>query len=189
MVEKQLFRKRIQAKLALLGEGERLEKSRQAVSRLLASAEYSGAQAVLAYDSFGVEVGIHEILEDCIQSGKKLGLPRTQKHDHSMTVHVISDLKKDLEYNKLGFREPKIDLSKLPLKKIDLIIVPGIAFDLKGNRLGRGLGYYDRFLQSAELNAVICALAFECQVVPTLPTEAHDKRIDFLFTEDRVIRS
>ena len=187
-VNKPDLRKLIQSKIEALGERERLEKSRLAVSKLLNSREFLSAQTVVAYDSFGTEAGVHELLESCIRSGRELGLPRIHKRDHGMTIYAVKDLRVDLENNRLGFREPVADLPEIPVDKIGLIVVPGIAFDLAGNRLGRGSGYYDRFLASAGLKAVICAVAFECQVLSALPAEKHDKRIHILFTENRVIR-
>jgi 5-formyltetrahydrofolate cyclo-ligase len=67
-------------------------------------------------------------------------------------------------------------------------VVPGIAYDESGNRLGRGKGYYDRFLASPGLRAMLCALAFECQIVAQVPALPHDRRVQLIVTEDRVLR-
>jgi 5-formyltetrahydrofolate cyclo-ligase len=76
----------------------------------------------------------------------------------------------------------------VPIDQIDLAVVPGLAFDLEGRRLGRGKGYYDRFLAQPGCRALAVAVAFEFQVVPTLPSEKHDRDMTLVFTEDRIVR-
>jgi 5-formyltetrahydrofolate cyclo-ligase len=72
--------------------------------------------------------------------------------------------------------------------RLDLVVVPGVAFDPQGNRLGWGAGYYDRLLAQVRADAPIVALAFECQIVPAIPPESHDVPVDVIVTEQRIIR-
>ncbi len=76
----------------------------------------------------------------------------------------------------------------MPLEDIEVVVTPGLAFDRKGNRLGRGGAYYDRFLASPGLNATICSLAFAEQMVDEVPVDAHDRAVDFLVTDEGIIK-
>jgi len=134
-------------------------------------------------------VDTHPLMELCLDRRKTLCLPRIRRENHSMTAHAVSDLKRDLVPVPFGFLQPKKTTPVVPLAQIDLILVPGIAFDLQGHRLGRGAGYYDRFLPRADLRAAVCALAFECQIVDAVPVGEHDWPLQLIFTEERVIRN
>ena len=94
----------------------------------------------------------------------------------------------DLKISSYGILEPKKDkIKNISSDKIDLIIVPGVAFDLKGNRMGHGKGYYDRFLNLVKSTSI--GLAFEFQIIENIPVESHDKPIDMIITEKRIIKS
>jgi len=185
---KKSLRQSVLAKLAALGETERLDRSRRVVARLLECAEFQRAATLMAFYSFGTELNTHELLAECLRLGKTLALPRTRQREVSLSVHRVTDLEAGLERNRLGFCEPKLHLPVVPLPQIDLLIVPGLAFDPSGNRLGRGRGYYDRFLASRGLRAVRCALLFDCQCIEAVPVAAHDRPVDLMVTETRVIR-
>jgi 5-formyltetrahydrofolate cyclo-ligase len=185
---KQQLRELIAGRLRALSAAERQAGDRLITAALLASGEFQNARTVLAYDSDALEAGTHEILAACLSSGKKLALPRTQKHDFSLALHYVADLKRDLEVCRLGFREPRPELPLADPTEIDLVIVPGVAFDLQGQRLGRGKGYYDRFLSQPGVHWRTCALAFECQLADAVPHAAHDQGVEMLITEKRVIR-
>jgi len=87
----------------------------------------------------------------------------------------------------MGLREP-VEGMPVPVSDIDLVIVPGLGFDEQGNRLGRGRGFYDRFLSHRDFRGTACALAFEEQVVPAVPTGEGDMGVDMLVTDVRVRR-
>lgn len=99
----------------------------------------------------------------------------------------IGSLEQDVVQTVTGPPEP-IKGVPFPVEYIDLVIVPGLGFDLLGNRLGRGRGFYDRFLAMPEFKAVSCGLAFEDQVVPTLPIGPNDMQVDMLVTDQKVRR-
>jgi 5-formyltetrahydrofolate cyclo-ligase len=185
--EKQRAREAILARLKSMDPAERLDKSRRAIERLQNSDLFKRSTVVLAYDSSLTEVDTSQFLASCLSSGKTLCLPRTNKTDCSLTIHRVTDLQRDLELCRLGFREPKKDVAQIDGTQIDFIIVPGLAFDLTGARLGRGKGYYDRFLARQEIRARTAAVAFEFQIVTDVPHEAHDLGVEFLATEDRWI--
>jgi 5-formyltetrahydrofolate cyclo-ligase len=91
-----------------------------------------------------------------------------------------------LQLGHFGIREPETRCARLTSGKLDLILVPGVAFDLRGGRLGRGKGYYDRLLR--ELRGTTCGVAFEEQIVGEIPVEPHDVRLKFLLTPTRWIQ-
>ncbi len=99
----------------------------------------------------------------------------------------IRSLTEDIEETQWSLRQPAQG-DPVPLSMIDLVIVPGIGFDLQGNRLGRGRGFYDRFLANPEFSGITCALAFEEQVVEKIPTDAHDIQVDMVVTSQSVRR-
>jgi 5-formyltetrahydrofolate cyclo-ligase len=183
---KKNLREEVKARLKVLSESERIERGRRALARLLQSAEYAAARTILAYYSVDHEVDTHPLLQKCFEDGKTIGLPRTKKGDCSMRFHAINNLTADLEPAHFKFREPKAMLPLITAEQPDLIVVPGLAFDAACNRLGRGAGYYDRFLPGAT-NAVVCALAFECQILNNIPSQSHDEPVHLIFTEDRTL--
>lgn len=99
----------------------------------------------------------------------------------------INSLSDDLTESPLGIREPAQGMP-IPLINIDLVIVPGMGFDLHGNRIGRGRGFYDRFLAHRDWGGIACGLALEEQVVEVVPVSEHDRRIQMLVTDAAVRR-
>jgi 5-formyltetrahydrofolate cyclo-ligase len=191
VTDKYSLRKSILARLKALPSAEREERSRRAIESLLAAPEYRAAGTVMAYVSFGSEFPADAFVRACLRDGKTLGLPRAHAADHSMSVHAVSNLDSDLEGNALGFQQPLSNRPEIPIEQLGLVLTPGIAYDAKGNRLGRGAGYYDRFLARLEAlkpRPVICALAFECQIVDAIISAAHDRVLDMIVTEDRIMR-
>ena len=190
MSDKHSIRKAILARLKALDAAQRESRGRRAVERLLAARAYLDAKTVMAYVSFGSEFPTDALLQACFHDGKTLGLPRAHK-DLSMTVHAVAHLDTDLERNALGLQQPLGARPEIGVDRIGLVVTPGIAYDTKGNRLGRGAGYYDRFLSRFRAHSarpVICALAFECQIVDAIIPQAHDCPLDMILTEDRTIQ-
>lgn len=99
----------------------------------------------------------------------------------------------DLEPGRFGIEEPKrtireLDARSISIRDVELVIVPGVAFDAQCGRLGHGQGYYDRLLADATESTFICGIAFDSQIVPAIPLEPHDIRMDVVVTESRVYR-
>lgn len=199
--EKQRLRTQIKARLAALDGEERRRLSALIAVRLIASPEFAAARTVLAYDSAATEVDTRAIQRACLDAGKRLCLPRTNRPDRSIAAHAILDPDRDLvaarfsmrrgaaQTDDFCIREPLETLPIVPPEEIDLAIVPGLAFDPSGCRLGRGGGYYDRFLARDGFRAVLCALAFECQIVARVPAQTHDLPVHLIFTDSQVIRA
>lgn len=186
-VSKNAQRRELTKKIKALNGADRAAFSRRAIARLLAEPHYASAGTIAAYSSFGNEFPTTEILAAALTGGKRLALPRIDPSDSSMTFYAVSDVQNDLESNPLGFREPHKRLPVIPIEQIGLIVVPGLGFDPQGNRLGRGAGYYDRFLARPGISAFVCALAFECQIMDAILTAENDIPVHCIFTEDRTI--
>jgi 5-formyltetrahydrofolate cyclo-ligase len=168
-----------------LGKKERMRKSKIIQQRLMDLQEYRQAQTVMLYLNFREEVETTALAKATIDSQKKLILPRCASHRILLPLEVC-DLEQDIEPGTYGIREPKLTLRVVEPSEIDLIIVPGTAFDLQGNRLGYGGGYYDRFLMRLKPLTPIVALGFECQVIGQVPVDRHDVKMTKLITENAV---
>ena len=175
------LRARMKGVLAAMSAEERAEKSAAILQRLMVRPEFQTARTIMAYSSFGTEVETGELLRRCIENKQRLVLPRIQAADNSMHAHIVADLGRDLACHALGFCEPLPDAPQAALEAIDLVLVPGLAFSPDGIRLGRGQGYYDRFL--ARMPAFRIGLAFDAQIIPILPADAHDQRVHAVLTE------
>ena len=126
------------------------------------------------------------MMAEAFQSGKRVALPRvrTDEAARRLDFYEVASLEKCLTQGVFGILEP--DPAKTRLiepANIDCILVPGVAFDNAGRRLGRGKGYYDRFLGGAARNAAKIGLAFSFQLIERVPAEAHDQRVDEVITD------
>lgn len=168
-----------------LGEEERKRKSLIIQQKLMDLPEFQLAKTVMLFLNFREEVETTALAEAMIAGEKRLILPRCAPHGILLPIEV-RDLIKDIEPGTYGIREPKLTLGVVEPSDIDLIIVPGSGFDLQGNRLGYGGGYYDRFFML--LNPLIpkIALGFECQIIPEIPIDQHDAKMTMLITENGV---
>ncbi|MBQ3222985.1 MAG: 5-formyltetrahydrofolate cyclo-ligase [Clostridia bacterium] len=157
------------------------ELSARISEKVLALPEYKQAETVMCYASLLSEVRTESLNAKALADGKKLLLPKTHAQGRMDAVHV-TDLSL-LRPGKMQIPELETGEAEDPAR-IDLVLVPGVAFDKKGGRLGYGSGYYDRFL--AKTRALKVALAFEMQIVEDTLALAHDQKMDMLITEERV---
>ena len=152
-------------------------KSRLIAEQLWKLPAIQKAESILFYASMPGEVDTWAMIEKAVFSGKKVALPIVEKNQRKLIPTVISSME-DVKQSTYGIAEPQFDPDKaLALKDIDAVIVPGLAFDKFGHRLGRGAGYYDRFLSSLPSTVTTVGLAFDFQLTESLPTEAHDVRL------------
>ena len=168
-----------------LGEKERRRKSEIIQQKLMDLPEFQLAQTVMLFLNFREEVETTAIAEATLAGKKKLVLPRCVPHGIIIPIEV-RDLIQDIEPGAYGIREPKLTLGVVDPTEIDLIIVPGSGFDLQGNRLGYGGGYYDRFFMLLNPLTPKIALGFECQVIPQVPVGKYDVLMTMLITENGV---
>ena len=148
---------------------------------LLSSEWFLQAHSVMAYAAIPPEADLGPVLEEILKRGKTLLLPRCSP-DGTMTARRIRDLL-ELRPGAYGIPEPGANTPIVPAEEIDLILVPGLAFDRRGGRMGRGKGYYDRFLSGYTGKTLgICGVLMQ-----EIPTEPHDRRMDAVATEHGII--
>lgn len=177
----------MKAALAEMSPEEISSKSYAACETLIGLDEYRNAQVVMLYLPIPQEVDPVEIALHAWQDGKIVLAPKvnwTQRHMLAMRIRSFDDGVVDGQY---GIREPEGG-EVWPNEEIDLIVIPALAFDNSGGRLGRGGGFYDRFLAEPGTHGIACGLGFDIQVVDELPISEHDHPIDMLVTNKEVLR-
>jgi 5-formyltetrahydrofolate cyclo-ligase len=151
---------------------------------------FSGAATVLLYaPAFPEEIDTRPLLIAALASGKRLALPRVDRRAKRLRLYLIDDVDRDLVPGTLNIPEPRPDRPELSPAEVDWALVPGLAFDARGFRLGRGAGHYDRLLPTLRADAPRWALALTPQLVEALPVEPHDQPLDGLLTPDRRVVS
>jgi len=162
-----------------------LTKSLQAQARLMTSKEFTAAAIIALYQPVFNEVFTEAIFHGSRQAGKVVVYPRVRG---TALEFVRVDELAGLVPGRFGILEP-VGTELVAVAAIDLMVVPGVAFDLGGHRLGYGKGFYDRALHAQPLRGVLVGLAFDFQIVPELPAEGHDIPMDLLVTEERIIQT
>jgi 5-formyltetrahydrofolate cyclo-ligase len=168
----------------------RSEWDRLAQATLIESAWFAQSQTVLLYDAFRGEVTTDAIALAGLALGKRLVLPRTSKSDRKLWLHHYPGSPSALVEGAYGIKEPEATWPMVAEAEIDLVVVPGVAFDRQGNRLGYGGGYYDRLLPAlrhANLGVRLVGLAYGFQVVEQLPSDPHDIAMDNVATEQGLL--
>ncbi|MCQ9208648.1 MAG: 5-formyltetrahydrofolate cyclo-ligase [Omnitrophica bacterium] len=189
------LRKRIQARLDQLDKESIERKSRLISEALFQCGCWCEADMVLCYLSFDGEVETKWIIDRAFEENKTVGVPRVT--GDLLSFYRISDRKHSLAENQWGIKEPGRNLPEIDLRQISgvvgkiLIIAPGLAFDRQKNRLGRGKGYYDRFLaavrESRGRDIFAVALSFREQLVRSVPVSEHDRKLDMIIVENQII--
>lgn len=149
--------------------------------------EFEKARMICCYLSFRKEVQTDEIIRHTLNSGKRVSVP-VIKDNGNFFVSEIEDIERQLCEGKFGIRQPKEEfIKKVNPDEIDLIFVPGVVFDLKGQRLGWGRGYYDRCLSKLTKETFLVGLAYDFQVIRRLPSKKYDILMGKIITEKRII--
>lgn len=177
-IREETQKKRDSVSHALIGSKSQLIKE-----ILFSLPEFKKAKTIMFYLSFKSEVFTHCMVAEAAKIGKLIAIPKILGNTE-LSCCLFKGFKK-LVPNNFGILEHN-DCEKVPFDKIDIVIVPGIAFDLKGARIGFGSGYYDRMLSKIK-NALFIGLAFESQIVNDIPVMEHDVRMHKVITEKRVI--
>jgi len=183
---KEKLRKKIMDIRKNISNSEIFEKSKEIKERVYKMKAFRQASTILFYVSYDNEVYTHDMIRENLANKKNVVVPITDKEKHCL---IISKLKRweDLERSTYSILEPKKDcVYEVSLDEIDLILVPGVVFDESGNRIGHGIGYYDKLLKNSK-RAIHIGLAFEVQIVNDIPAEEHDVKVDKIVTEDRII--
>ena len=187
---KAALRASIKARRDALPPATRAEYSARITERLLQLESYRAARSVLAYMPFGSEFDSRALIAHALAHGKRLLLPRVERSSRTLTLHGVKDLQRDLQPGVWGILEPRSDSTeKLQVFDFEWILVPGLAFTPRGERLGYGAGFYDRLIESCAHKPALVAAAFAVQVVDELPVTAADRRVDLVVTENTALMS
>jgi 5-formyltetrahydrofolate cyclo-ligase len=186
-VIKKELRQKLRRMLAAIPPEAVAQRSRRACSQLFEQPEYRRAEVVMVFLSLPTEIDTTPLVLRAWQDRKRVLAPKVSWEQRRMLPIEIYSLQQDLTPGQLGIREP-VDGQPFLVPLIDLVIVPGLGFDPFGHRLGRGRGFYDRFLSQPDFQGIACALAFEEQFVDIIPAGPHDAPIHMLVTDQRVRR-
>ena len=156
-------------------------------NKIIAIKEYENSKSLGIYYPIGSEVQTFDLIRHSLNHNKMVCLPKVIDSTSIKFYKIIEDSFEKISFQKgkYGILEPSI--STETIDKIDMLIIPGIAFDLKGNRIGYGKGYYDRYLSSRKAKSKI-GLAYEIQVLNKIPNNELDIPVDIIVTEKRIIR-
>ena len=154
---------------------------------LIAREDFLRARTVLLSLAFRSEWETRPLFWESWARGKTTVAPRVNRETRMLELRAVSNLERDIARGYLGIDEPMPHCPAVDLPEIDWVLVPGVAFDLSGHRIGYGGGYYDRLLPTLRADARRIAGAFELQMVERVPAAAHDLRVDAIVTEARTI--
>ena len=187
---KQALRQRIIAARDELTPTLQARLSKEIVRQLCSLAAYGAARTVLGYLNFGSELQSELWVRQALTDGKQVLLPRVNKAGRHLEMFEIHDPDNDVAPGAYGIREPIPERCRhfdAP-GEIDLILLPGVAFDRTGGRLGYGGGFFDKLLAHLPRRPILVAGAFALQVIDAVPQESTDRRVDWLVTEHETIR-
>jgi 5-formyltetrahydrofolate cyclo-ligase len=185
--DKPTIRRQLREKLSAMSEADRQAKSNVACSFIIASPEFTASRVVMLYLSSPLEVDTVSLALRCWQSGKTVVVPKVSWNQRRMLPVELTSLQAVMTTSGPGVREP-VNGQPIPLDLIDLVIVAGLGFTNDGHRIGRGMGFYDRFLAQPDFIGLSCGLAFEEQIVENLPVLDHDVALSMLCTNRGIRR-
>lgn len=181
---KKSLRKQVLDARHQLTPADRRARSSLIEQKLFELPEFLKASLVMFYASFQSEVETHFMIRRALSEGKRIALPRIKGKE--LELLEIANFDRDVSPGSWGILEPDQG-DVVAVRDLGLIVVPGAAFDERGNRLGYGAGFYDKLL--AQYQGVTVALAFELQIVPQVPADSHDVQIKKIVTEKRIINA
>ncbi len=169
-----------------MSEEERGEKSQKACKNLFSTPQFQRAATIMMYLSLPHEVDTSEAVLYSWQLGKTVVMPKISWQQRHMIPVKISSLEKGFSTSASGLRNP-ISGVPIPIEEIDLVVAPALGFDRKGNRLGRGSSFYDRFFAHKQFHAPRCGFAFAEQLVESVPVSEHDEPVDLIVTDEEIL--
>jgi 5-formyltetrahydrofolate cyclo-ligase len=187
---KQALRQQIIAAREKLAAPENLRLSRAVIGSICALPSYQQAQTVLGYLNFGSELAAELWVKQALEDGKRVLLPRVNRASKHLDLYQVHDLQYDVAPGSWGIREPVMErcIKEDAPGSVDFILLPGVAFTREGARLGYGGGFYDKLLARMPHRPALVAGAFALQVVPGIPQEKTDRKVEWLVTENETIR-
>ena len=197
-MEKSLNNKELRKEFKAVRDGipdnQRNEMSQAITKNVLAllESDFKGANIFLCFYPFGSEVNLLDLYQHLLDEGKSLYFPISDIDNHELSFYLVKDLVDDFNSGAYGIMEPKSSLTKLNLDNISdensiVVFTPGLIFDENCNRLGYGAGYYDRFFAKYSKLWKI-GIGFDKQITTTLNVEAHDVPLDYIVTDNRLIK-
>lgn len=185
MLSKSELRREMSDRRFAMLSGERIEASRAVLENLEFLSEFRRASGILFYLSLEEEVRTDEIIKRMIERNRRVYVPLL--NGSQLLLTRIYGMEVEFEKRVFGIREPKKKYWDLcSPDRLDLVIVPGLAFDCNGSRVGFGLGYFDRFLERLEPETVFVGLAFDFQLVESVPQTTSDRKVHFVVTDKRI---
>jgi 5-formyltetrahydrofolate cyclo-ligase len=182
------IRKEIAATIGRLSVDELAEKTSLIENRLFDFANFLEAKIALLYIENPNEVKSTEIIRHTFDQNKIVVLPLVKTDTKKFKLFKIDDFAKDLKPGQNGILQPDPGRCRtVPIDCIDIAIIPGVAFDEKGGRIGSGDGYYDRLIPHLPVTTRKVALALDYQIIPQVPIDSHDKHVDIIITDKRII--
>lgn len=185
-MDKAELRRKLMKRLLAIPSEQRSERSRKACQNLTSTEQFQNASTVMMFLSLPHEVDTSEAILHAWQLGKAVAVPKISWEQRHMIPVLINSLETGFSTGASGLRNP-ITGVPIPFGDIDMVVTPALGFDKKGNRLGRGGSYYDRFFANAELKAARCGFAFAEQLVDSIPVTDHDEPVDILVTDEEII--
>ncbi len=183
MEDKRALRKRIRGLMDFQAPVDRRRKSLAVAEKLFALENFTKAPLVCFYVAMPHEVDTVPMIERALASGMRVCVPRCDMKTVELTFYEIRALA-DLRAGTWGILEPEPHPERaVRLEDVRCVLVPGVAFDPDGNRIGNGKGFYDRFLKKLKPGAAKIGLAYSLQMVPRVPVDAHDVKLDFVLTD------
>ncbi len=158
------------------------------LARILELPDYRESRTLLGYMNFGSEFSCDSWADQVLKDGKRLALPRVNRHTSTLDLYFVEDLENQLEPGLWGIREPVVERCERlkAINEVEFALLPGIAFTRKGARLGYGGGFYDKLL-SGSMRPVLAVAAYGLQLVEEIPQEETDVGVEWIITESETI--
>jgi 5-formyltetrahydrofolate cyclo-ligase len=185
-MDKEQLRSKLQKCLLAIPSEQRSEKSHRACQNLISTPQFQSASSIMMYLSLPHEVDTSEAILHAWQLGKAVSVPKISWQQRRMMAVEINSLETGFSTSAAGLRNPVMGMP-VPFEEINLVVTPALGFDRKGNRLGRGGSYYDRFFTDEKFKASKCGFAFTEQVVDSIPVTSRDVPVDFLVTDEEIM--
>ena len=188
--DKKILRKEILEKRNNINLVKKMEMDKKILEQFYESKYYKEAEKIFIYISYDSEINTKVIINRALKDKKKIYVPRTEFKTRHMDAVEITTLDNLVE-SKYGILEPKTEEPHIDPNEVDLIVVPGVAFDRNGGRMGYGAGFYDRYfkkINKENIDKIVkLALAYELQILDKVPMNAQDVPVDYIITENEFI--
>ena len=185
--EKHALRSELRQRLAGIDASRLADASRRACERLAVTEEFRRASAIMLFLPLRYEIDARALALRAWQDGKTVAVPLVGHLQRHMLPVIVRSLEEPMDADQYGVQTPR-GCEPFPIDMLDLVVVPGLGFDRQGRRIGRGGGFYDRFLAQQALRATTCGLAVAEQIVARIPAADHDVPLDMLATDMEVLR-